>query len=237
MDKPDESPLPAPKSLSLQTLQDVIATNPTPLYLTTAGTPRLLKGEQMDRNDLLVELEEKGLRNDAVQTDKSLKYLNITRDTGEFLRLLIQVTRAYSILEVGTSNGYSTIWLASSLPSTGKVTTIELSELKAKEANHNLEQAGVSEKVTLLQGDAQAVLGELQEEYDIIFLDADRSQYMAMSNDILRLLKQGGLIVCDNAVSHESELSEFMAHIKSMSSFSTSLVPIGKGEFLAHRAA
>lgn len=184
---------------------------------------------------LLVKLEEKGLKNDAVQTEKFKKYLNITRDTGEFLRVLIQATKADEILEIGTSNGYSTIWLASSVPPTGRVTTIEHSEEKAKEALLNLEQAGVLEKVSLIQENARAVLPEMQEGYDLIFLDADRSMYMAMAKDILRLLKPGGLIVCDNAVSHESELAEFMAYIRSCPGFSTSLVPVGKGEFLAHK--
>ncbi|WP_022664754.1 O-methyltransferase [Desulfospira joergensenii] len=184
---------------------------------------------------ILMELEEKGLQNDAVQMDKSKKYLNITRDTGEFLRVLVRASGAGKILEIGTSNGYSTIWLASSVPAGGRVTTIEHSEVKSREARHNLKRAGLFEKVVLKQGDARALLQGMEEEYDLIFLDADRSKYMDMVKDILRLLKPGGLIVCDNAVSHASELSGFMEHIRSLKGFSTSLVPVGKGEFLAHK--
>lgn len=62
------------------------------------------------------ELEESGRRNDADQTDRSKKYLNITRDTGELLCLLVGATHAHRVLEIGTSNGYSTLWLASALP-------------------------------------------------------------------------------------------------------------------------
>jgi predicted O-methyltransferase YrrM len=70
----------------------------------------------------------------------------------------------------------------------------------------------------------------------MIFLDADRSKYTDMIQDISRLLKIGGLIVCDNAISHESEIAEFTAYLKSQQNFSTSLVPVGKGEFLAYKS-
>ena len=85
----------------------------------------------MDLDSILRELEQKGIRNDEAQSDKALKYLNITRDTGEFLRVIVRATRSKKILEIGTSNGYSTIWFASSIPSDGTVTTIEYSERKA----------------------------------------------------------------------------------------------------------
>nr|WP_320012451.1 O-methyltransferase [uncultured Desulfobulbus sp.] len=190
----------------------------------------------MDLDNMLKELEQKGICNDEAQSDKALKYLNITKDTGEFLRVLVLATRSSKILEVGTSNGYSTIWFASSIPSDGTVTTIEYSERKAEEALSNFQRAGLANKIELLQGDAQAMLKDLSDQYDLIFLDADRSMYMDMIEDISRLLKTGGLIVCDNAISHESELAEFTAYLKSQQNYSTSLVPVGKGEFLAHKS-
>ncbi|WP_321491867.1 O-methyltransferase [uncultured Desulfobacter sp.] len=190
----------------------------------------------MDLDHILNELEQKGLRNDETQSDKSLKYLNITKDTGEFLRVIVLATRSSKILEVGTSNGYSTIWLASSIPIEGTVTTIEYSERKAEEALSNFKKADIANKIVFLKGYAQAVLKNLSDQYDLIFLDADRSKYMDMMQDILRLLKIGGLIVCDNAISHESELAEFTAYLRSKQNFSTSLVPVGKGEFLAYKS-
>jgi predicted O-methyltransferase YrrM len=78
--------------------------------------PYRLKGEKMDLDYFLKELEQRGIHNDEIQADRALKYLNITRDTGEFLRVLVRATRASKILEIGTSNGYSTLWLASSIP-------------------------------------------------------------------------------------------------------------------------
>jgi len=190
----------------------------------------------MDLENILAELEHKGLRNDEAQSDKSLRYLNITRDTGEFLRVLILATRSRKILEIGTSNGYSTLWLALSVPADGIVTTIEYSERKAEEALANFARAGLEDKIVLLQGKAQSVLKDLSDQYDLIFLDADRSKYMEMVHDIARLLKSGGLIVCDNATSHESELADFTAYLRSQQNFTTALVPVGKGEFLAYKS-
>ncbi|HGE6115915.1 TPA: O-methyltransferase, partial [Vibrio cholerae] len=83
------------------------------------------------------DLEQFGIQNDLAQSDKSKKYLNITRDTGEFLSVLVKATGANRILEIGTSNGYSTIWLASALPDDGKVYTIEANPQKIEEASLN----------------------------------------------------------------------------------------------------
>jgi len=189
----------------------------------------------MDLDTILNDLEQKGIRNDKAESDRALKYLNITRDTGEFLRVLVLAARSSKILEIGTSNGYSTIWFASSIPPDGTVTTIECSERKIEEALSNFEKAGLADKIELLQGEAQAVIKDLSAPYDLIFLDADRSKYMDMVQDISRLLKSGGLIVCDNAISHESELAEFITYLKAQRHFATSLVPVGKGEFLAYK--
>lgn len=189
----------------------------------------------MNLNKIFIELEEKGIQNDELQVDKTQRYLNITRDTGEFLQVLVRATRALKVLEIGTSNGYSTLWLASSLPERGQVTTIECLESKAKEALSNFKRASLRSKINLLLGNALQIVQELQDEYDLIFLDANRSQYMDISTDILRLLKEGGLLVCDNAVSHHHELADFISYLKSQPNISTSLVPVGKGEFLAHK--
>ena len=187
----------------------------------------------MELQQVLNELEQSGAENDTVQTDKSKKYLNITRDTGEFFAVLVKATKANKILEIGTSNGYSTLWLASALPENGTVTTIEISEQKAKEAKANFERTNLIEKIQLLVGNASTLLNELKEEFDIIFLDADRSLYTSFIPHILRLLKPGGLMICDNAVSHEEELKEFMEFFINRSEYTTCLVPVGKGEFIA----
>ena len=189
----------------------------------------------MGLHELFSELEATGIRNDAIQSDKSKKYLNITRDTGEFLSVLVKAVNAQSILEIGTSNGYSTLWLASSLPDSGHVYTIEHFEYKAFEARINFERAGLMHKITQLIGDAVTELAKVPQDVDMIFLDADRSLYFSLAEPLFDLLRNGGLLVCDNAVSHENELAEFVNWVKSQEQLLVSLVPVGKGELLVYK--
>ena len=79
-------------------------------------------------------------------------------------------------------------------------------------------------------------VNNLKGEFDIIFLDADRSLYISFIPHILRLLKPGGIMICDNAVSHEEELGEFMEFFVNRSDYTACLVPVGKGEFIACKA-
>jgi predicted O-methyltransferase YrrM len=184
---------------------------------------------------VMKDLELLGIENDQAQSDKSKKYLNITRDTGEFLSGRIQATGARKVLEIGTSNGYSTIWLASALPENGVVYTIEANPQKVTEAATNFDKANVSSNIIQLVGDASEALTEVTENVDFIFLDANRKTYTALAEQLFQLLKSGGLLVCDNAISHSSELEEFTAWLKYQGNLSTSLVPVGKGELLVYK--
>ncbi|MFH0263916.1 O-methyltransferase [Vibrio barjaei] len=182
--------------------------------------------------EVLERLERLGNDNDRLQSERAKKYLNITKDTGEFLSVLVKATNAQRILEIGTSNGYSTIWLASSIANTGMVHTIEVNPLKIEEARDNFEQAQVLENITQWSGDVCEVLKQTPEQVDFIFLDADRSKYLSIAESLFSRLKSGGLLVCDNAISHASELEAFAAWVKRQSNLTTSLVSVGKGELL-----
>ncbi|HBK7236395.1 TPA: O-methyltransferase [Vibrio cholerae] len=189
----------------------------------------------MEFQRIMEDLEQFGIQNDLAQSDKSKKYLNITRDTGEFLSVLVKATGARRILEVGTSNGYSTIWLASALPDDGKVYTIEANPKKIEEASINFNQTHTSSKIVQLVGDVIEILSDVPESMDFIFLDANRKIYVSLADDLFNLLKTGGLLVCDNATSHADELAEFRAWVSSQQNLSVSLVPVGKGELLVYK--
>lgn len=191
----------------------------------------------MELEQLKYELEHFGVRNDAQQQARGHKMLNITRDTGELLALLVQTRGAREVLEIGTSNGYSTLWLAQAVQRLGgRVTTIERDEGKLELAAHNFRRAGLSPFITQLAGEAGELLPTLPEEgYQLIFLDSDRQQYLAWWPEIRRLLAPRGLLVVDNAISHQSEMSEWMAEVRQDLAFLTSLVPVGKGEWLVVR--
>ena len=185
--------------------------------------------------NLLDELEAFGADNDAVITERSRRMLNITRDTGEFLSVLVRATRAMRVLEIGTSNGYSTLWLAHACSAHGgKVTTLELSDLKVQLAAKNFERAGLSNAITQVQGEAGEFLQAASESsFDLVFLDSERSEYTGWLGHIKRVLREGGLLVVDNATSHALEMAPFINLVSADKDFNCCTVPVGNGEFLA----
>lgn len=191
----------------------------------------------MDLEQLKRELERFGKQHDEAQPSRGGKMLNITRDTGELLALLVQTRGAQAVLEIGTSNGYSTLWLAEAVKRLdGRVTTIELDESKRAMAALNFEHAGLEPWIDQLAGEAGSLLPSLPTAgYQLIFLDSDRQHYQGWWPEILRLLVPRGLLVVDNAISHESEMRDWMAQVRRDPDFLTSLVPVGKGEFLVVR--
>lgn len=191
----------------------------------------------MDLEQLKRELERFGEQHDEAQPSRGGKMLNITRDTGELLALLVQTRGAQAVLEIGTSNGYSTLWLAEAVKRLdGRVTTIERDEKKLSLAEANFQRAGLSSWITLLAGEAGSLFPSLPTAgYQLIFLDSDRQHYQGWWPEIRRLLAPRGLLVVDNAISHESEMRDWMAQVRRDPDFLTSLVPVGKGEFLVVR--
>jgi predicted O-methyltransferase YrrM len=185
--------------------------------------------------NLLAELEHFGNANDTATNERSRKMLNITRDTGEFLAVLVRATVARRILEIGTSNGYSTLWLASAAQAIGgSVTTIELSDYKIDLASKNFARSGLTSFIKSIQDDAGRVLaGTADAAFDFIFLDSERPEYPGWWTDLKRVLRPGGLLVVDNATSHPQEMAPFIALVRGDTNFTTSLVPIGNGEFMA----
>src|SRR5215475_14158921 len=188
---------------------------------------------------LLSELERFGAANDNATAERPRRMLNITRDTGEFLSVLIQATAARRVLEIGTSNGYSTLWLASAARAIGgSVTTVELSEYKIGLAKANFARSGLGGHIALVHDDAGRVLrGSPDGAFDLVFLDSERPEYPGWWPDLKRVLRPGGLLVVDNATSHGAEMAPFVALVTADASFATSLVPVGNGEFLAVKAA
>ena len=187
---------------------------------------------------LLAELEAFGAQNDAVITDRPRRMLNITRDTGELLAVLVKATQARRVLEIGTSNGYSTLWLARAAQSIGgTVTTIEKAELKAGMARATFSRSGLGAAITLVHDDAGGVLARTTAgSVDLLFLDSERPEYPGWWPDLKRVLRPGGLLVVDNATSHAEQMAPFAALVTADRDFTTSLVPVGNGELLAVKA-
>jgi predicted O-methyltransferase YrrM len=187
---------------------------------------------------LLAELEQFGKTNDSSTSERARKMLNITRDTGKFLAVLIRATLARQVLEIGTSNGYSTLWLASAARAIGgSVTTVEYSDHKVGLAARNFGRSGLAAYISLVHDDAGRLLERSADSaYDFIFLDSERPEYPSWWPNLRRVLRPGGLLVVDNATSHPQEMAPFVALVKADASFTTSLVPVGNGEFMAVKA-
>jgi predicted O-methyltransferase YrrM len=184
---------------------------------------------------LLAELEQFGKTNDDSNSARPRRMLNITRDTGELLAVLVRATAARRVLEIGTSNGYSTLWLASAARAIGgTVTTVELADYKVGLATANFERSGLARSISLVHDDAGRVLQRAADgAYDLVFLDSERPEYPGWWPDLKRVLRPGGLLVVDNATSHQAEMAPFVALVTADRGFVTSLVPVGNGEFLA----
>ncbi len=183
---------------------------------------------------LLRELEQFGESNDASASSRQHKMLNITRETGEFLQWQVRALKSRRILEIGTSNGYSTIWLA--LAAQGlksRVTTLDILAHKQEMARANLEKAKLSQWVQFLLLDASEFMRkQFNSEFDFIFLDSERENYVGWWGDLRRILMPGGVIVVDNAISHAAEMQTFANVVRNTPGFLSTLIPIGKGELV-----
>lgn len=141
------------------------------------------------------------------------QFWNISRLTAEFLTILIKENNAKEVLEVGTSNGYSGIWLAKAVKQTGgHLTTIEFWDKRLDVAKENFKICKVDDVVTTLKGSACELLEDLPQDYkiDLAFVDANKSEYIKYFELIDKHLKVGGIIACDNVLSHEAKCQPFI---------------------------
>ena len=159
-------------------------------------------------------------------------YRNVPPETGQFLHLLALAMRAKRILEVGTSNGYSTIWLADALRTTGgKLITYEIVPKKVKMAREAFQDSRVDGYITLRQESALSALPKLPGPFDLAFLDAAKEEHLQYFQLVFPKMRPGGVIVSDNAISHQRELQHFLSYVRKngWGIWETSLVPIGSG--------
>ncbi len=130
------------------------------------------------------------------EMSKGRWYLNVTSREGRVLRQLAESVGAKRVVEVGTSSGYSTIWLALGVRATGgKVFTHEIDPEKVRMARENLKKAGVDDLVTIIEGDAHETVKQHKEPIDVVFLDADKKGYVDYLEKLLPLVRPGGLIL------------------------------------------
>lgn len=159
----------------------------------------------------------------------------ILPETGRFLALLAASAPPGQYLEVGTSAGYSTLWLALAARELGRtLTTYELLPEKVALATQTFAQAGVGDVVTLVQGDARTFLADAQ-DVAFCFIDAEKEVYADCYETIIPKLIPGGLLVADNAISHGEELRALLDRALTDPRVDALIVPIGKGELVCRK--
>lgn len=173
-------------------------------------------------------------RHDAQQADRLLRYRNIEAESAKLLSQFIRMQQAKAILEIGTSTGYSTLWLAEAAQATGgQVTTVEIDAKRSAEAKHHVAELELSEIVQFWVGDAADYLKEAQDTFDFILLDAERNAYENYWPDLKRLIKpKGGVLIIDNVISHAAEVKSFLELIKNDQNFMSSILPVGAGLYM-----
>ena len=170
----------------------------------------------------------------------------IRKEMEAFLRTVLKLINPHRILEVGTAVGYSAIFMSENISDDATITTIENYDKRIPIARENFARAGKSDVITLIEGDAANVLKTLDGQYDMIFMDAAKAQYITILPDIMRLLKTGGVLITDNVL-QEGEITEprygvtrrnrtiyermreYLYEVTLCDELETSIVPIGDG--------
>ncbi len=187
---------------------------------------------------VLRRLKEEDQRDRADGTPRSLRLRSVTPEVGRFLHLLVKLTGARRILEVGTSGGYSTIWLATAArEAEGRVTTLELDRVKIERARRNFAASAVDDIVTVVEGDAHLTLATLEGPFDLAFLDVEKELYLEFLQPLVDLLRPGGVLVADNLLSHPEDLAPFREAAESHPELECVLVPIPRGELVCRKRA
>jgi predicted O-methyltransferase YrrM len=197
--------------------------------------PRIIPMDASIRT-VLYELEALGQGHDAREPERTRKFLNLDPETAHLVSLLIRSSRRTRILEIGTSNGYSTIWLAWATRGLGgRVVSIDHSPEKHAQADANLRRAGLRSLVELRTGEATQEVAGLPGPFDCVFFDADRVSAPGQLALLMPKLTLDALVLADNASSHPEEIAGYLAALRALPEFDHIVVPIGKGLSVAYR--
>ena len=170
----------------------------------------------------------------------------IRTETQSLLRTLLAISRPETILEVGTAIGFSALCMSEYAPKGCQITTIEKYEKRIPIARENFRRFGKEDSIRLLEGDAADILPQLEEEYDFIFMDAAKGQYLRFLPQAIRLLRDGGMLVTDNVLQDgdilesrfavtrrdrtiHDRMREYLYELKHNPCLITSILPVGDG--------
>ena len=190
-----------------------------------------------DKEGLLKELEEYAKENNVPI---------IHKEVSDFLKVILKMQKPKRILEVGCAIGYSTV-----LDKNAEIITVERNEKMIEKAKENIKRAGMENNITILEGDAEELLNQVEGEFDMIFLDAAKGQYKLFYDLVIDKLKVDGLLISDNIlykgmVAHDSyvirrkktivkRMRSYLDYICNCNYLDTSIIPIGDGVTLSYK--
>jgi predicted O-methyltransferase YrrM len=150
--------------------------------------------------------------------------------TGQFLFSLVAPQTACEVLEIGGSRGYSTVWLGAGVRYLGgRVVSVERDPQAAARWRENVAEAGLEDWVELIEADALEVLHELEDVFDVVFIDAEKSQYEHYFAHARKRVEAGGLVVADNVLSHRETLEEYSRARQSDPTLLSTTLPLDRG--------
>ena len=173
---------------------------------------------------------------DLEQTQR--EFWNVARVSAEFMYILIKEEKIQNAIEIGTSNGYSGIWLGKALQETGgHLTTIEYWEKRLSIARENFKKCGLENVITPRQGDACEILNSLPEDtkIDFAFIDANKREYIKYFEILDPHLRVGGYIACDNVLSHKEKCQPFIDAINANPNYENVVLALPAGLSLARK--
>ncbi|MBU5670111.1 O-methyltransferase [Peptoniphilus sp. MSJ-1] len=175
----------------------------------------------------------------------------IERETEEFIKFLISITKPKKILELGTAIGYSSISFAKFSKNIKRIDSVEIRSDMVEIANKNIEESHLSDIIYVYESDAYEFLEDLEDKYDMIFIDAAKGQYEKYFNSALKNLNDKGIIICDNVLfkgmvaeddliirrkkTIVKRLRTFLSDVSKDDRFISSIIPIGDGVLLVRR--
>ena len=167
-------------------------------------------------------------------------FWNVDRPSANFLNMMVKIQNSKSALEIGTSNGYSAIWIAKGLKQTGgKLTTIEYWEKRSSLAIENFKNAGVDDIITTITGDAIEILKNMKAnggpKFDFIFVDANKAEYIEYFSSYDSLLERGGIIIADNILSHYKKTRNFVEIIMNHPNYQSQILNFEAGMMLSRK--
>ena len=164
----------------------------------------------------------------AAGLPSSQRTRNVERETGRWLALLVRTMNAPQVLEIGSSNGVSTIWLAAATRQNGgRVTGTEILPERVVEASNNLAAAGLDAVARVVAGDARTIVANLPGPFDLVFIDAEKDDYVDHLAAVVDRVRVGGLILADNVISHD--VSAYQAVVRARHDLETVTIPIDRG--------